>query len=524
MPSAVKYLLATVLGACLIPATPGLTGVPDASRLRASLERLKTHGRLYAPASVARFYETRGFALAWESNRVQQLLDSIRATETHGLDPRDYHAADLAGDTLAEEHRDILATDAYLTLANHLVSGKLHPISVEPTWIPKARADDPVERLTAALDTDAVTSSLEALAPTHPDYRLLRAELERYRAITRVGEWRSIDSGELLRRGTRGPRVRQLRTRLLASGDLERTEDQASDLFDAALERAVERFQRRANLEPDGMVGSMTLRQLNRSAQDRLDQLRVNLERWRWLPDDLGAKHIRVNIADYRLEAHDGGAPPRVHPVVVGRTYRQTPVFSSRMTYVVLNPWWGTPPALAREDKLRAFQQDPTSVTRLGFEVFDDRGRRLDPRTIDWRSLDAESFSYRLRQRPGPDNALGRMKFMFPNQHDVYVHDTPSYELFSRTRRDFSSGCIRVKDSMDLMVWVLAANPDWSRERVQSVIERGKETQVGLREPIPVHLLYFTAVVDEATGDVRFIDDVYERDATVLRTLSRFPI
>jgi murein L,D-transpeptidase YcbB/YkuD len=264
----------------------------------------------------------------------------------------------------------------------------------------------------------------------------------------------------------------------------------------------------------------VTLRELNKGPAERIAQIRANLERWRWLPEDLGGRHIRVSIADFRLEARRNGKVERSHDVIVGRAYRKTPVFSADMSYIVLNPWWDTPDSLARQDKLPLFKKDPTSIFRMGFQVLDRAGKSVDIRSINWGEYTRGHFPFRIRQRPGPENALGQVKLMFPNRHNVYLHDTPSRELFARSNRAFSSGCVRVADALGLTEWVLQETPEWSRERMDAVLAGGRETRVNLAAGIPVHILYFTAVA-ESDGTLRLINDLYQRDARLIAALNR---
>lgn len=314
-----------------------------------------------------------------------------------------------------------------------------------------------------------------------------------------------------------------MRARLAATDEaIGATIAQDAELYDETLAESVRVFQRRASLDPDGVIGERTLRQLNVSTAERVAQLEANLERWRWLPDDLGRRHIRVNIADFSLEARADGVVERRHDVIVGRLYRRTPVFSASMSYVVVNPWWETPHSLAVRDKLPAFQRDPATVTHLGFQVVSREGAVVDPATIDWTSLSASNFPYRIRQSPGPMNALGEVKLMFPNRHNVYLHDTPTRDLFAQTRRDFSSGCVRVRDPLALTAWALAETPGWTPERVTALAAGSTETPVTLARAVPVHILYWTAVMDDATG-VRFVDDLYNRDGRLLAALSEAP-
>ncbi len=481
--------------------------------------------RLRAQATVERFYEIRNGALAWTGSAnaaaYRKLVDAIQAAQLHGLDPADYHLAELKNATPSkgDANLDRTATDAYLTLAAHLLSGRLDPVSIEPDWTAARRGRDLAAYLESSLGHGAIADSLEALAPTQRGYRDLRRALAQYREIAQRGGWPSIDGGATIRVGDSGPRVVQLRKRLAATGDLD---DQGTypDLFDEGLAEAVRRFQQRANLQPDGVVGAKTLAQLNKSVDERIAQIRANMERWRWLPDDLGQRHIRVNIADFRLEAHADGKVERTHEIIVGRLYRKTPIFSGTMTYLVLNPWWETPPNLAAKDKLPAFRKDPQSVKTLGFQVINRSGELVDPQTIDWNTVPATNFPYRIRQAPGPENALGDVKFMFPNRHNVYLHDTPTRGLFAQTRRDFSSGCVRVQNPLDLAAWVLSDTPDWADEKIHSVAAGNTETRVTLKTAIPVHILYWTVVSDDTTT-VRFVDDIYQRDQALIAALDR---
>ena len=490
---------------------------------------LGDHGRtLLDPASVRRFYQRRDYQPAWTGPGCQAamsaLIDVIGAADQHGLRPADYHLHGLVASDRCAASRELLATDAWLALAAHLHAGRVDPVTVEPDWTATRPDIDAVVLLEHALATDNVNGVLETLAPTLPFYADLRRDLLRFRDYAQRGNWAGIESGSTLRLGDEGPRVRQLRARLALSGLIQppTADDPAEDRFDETLETALRAFQRRANLEPDGIAGPRTLDQLNRRAADRIAQIRANLERMRWLPADLGHRHIRVNIADFRLEAWADGRVERVHQVIVGQLYRRTPSFSGTMTHLVLNPWWETPQSLAGRDKLPQFRRNPGDVQRLGFQVLDRSGTPVDATTIDWTAVPASGFPYRLRQRPGPQNALGRVKFMFPNAHNVYLHDTPGQTLFGRVRRDFSSGCIRVEHALDLAEWVLMNTPGWSRERIDAAAVGTSDIAVPLREHLPVHLLYLTAVSDGA-GGVRLIDDIYGRDPPLSTALEQPP-
>ena len=433
------------------------------------------------------------------------LIAALRSTADHGLNPADYHL-ELIERNGTEGEMALYAVDAWMSAASHIAFGKLSPTSVEPDWTAKGRQADLVAHFRDALANGTLADSLDSLAPQHAAYQGLKAELATRRALVASAP-APIPAGETLKPGMSGPRVSALQARL----GLE-----ATGTFDEALETRVMEFQNLNGLDDDGVVGPATLRVLNRSEQAAVDQLRVNLERWRWLPDDLGPKHVRVNIADFSVQAWKDGRIDRVHNGIVGKRYRATPVFSDQIEYAVLNPWWETPASLARRDKLPQFKRDPGAVNRLGFQVLKD-GQVVDASTIDWNSIPAGTMPYRLRQKPGAVNALGQVKIMFPNTHNVYLHDTPDRGLFAQRQRAFSSGCIRTQDPLDLTAWLMDGS-DWTRERIQQVVDTGRETRIDLPNPVPVHVLYMTAVTDAA--GVRLVDDIYERDAAVLAGLN----
>jgi murein L,D-transpeptidase YcbB/YkuD len=243
-------------------------------------------------------------------------------------------------------------------------------------------------------------------------------------------------------------------------------------------------------------------------------QIAANLERLRWQPARPDGRLLRVNIPDFSLEAWNDGQVERRHRLVVGRQSRPTPVFSAQLAYFILNPWWEVPHSLAVRDELPAFRRDPDMVQRLGFQVLDREGNLVDPAGIDWTAVPANAFPYRLRQAPGPQNALGRVKFIFPNPHNTYLHDTPARQLFEENRRAYSSGCMRVDQPIELTYWVAGGLPDWTPERIDAAVESRAETRIDLAEPVPVEIVYWTVVPDGIHG-VRFLDDLYSRDGII---------
>jgi len=493
-------------------------------------QRTPAGNHILAEQSLRRFYLQRSFQPAWSDNgslttALTELLASIDAASIQGLDPADYHQAALAqlampplGPGQATD-LELLATDAYLLLASHYLGGRVNPEQLDPEWRADRRELDLVKHLEQALASDHVGASLTELLPQQPGYRLLTEQLVAYRQHL---DWPSVPAGPKLETGSTGPRVAALRARLAADGLLAGS-NAPQDTFDSTVADAVRAFQAQHGLETDGVVGSDTLAELNLSRADRARQIRVNLERWRWLPNELGRRHLRVNIADYRLEAWQDGQRQIDMKVIVGRDYRRTPVFSELMRYLVLNPRWVVPPSIAVKDKLPQFRKDPASVVAKGFEIYQGWGsdeRRIDPASIDWRAVNGRSFPYRLVQRPGPQNALGQIKFMLPNKFDVYLHDTPDRQLFARNQRNFSSGCIRLQRPLDLAVWVLSETPPWNRAQIDRELASGVEQTVRLKTPIPVHIQYWTAWVDDA-DQLQLRRDLYGRDKALAAALDQ---
>jgi murein L,D-transpeptidase YcbB/YkuD len=292
-------------------------------------------------------------------------------------------------------------------------------------------------------------------------------------------------------------------------------------MFDERMEAEVKAFQATRGLEPDGVVGPATLEALNTTAEQRIRRIGVNLERWRWLPENLGDRYVLVNVADFKLEVIEQDRKVLEMKIIVGKSYRRSPVFSDRISYLVLNPRWHVPRNIAVKDKLPLIKKDPTYLAENRMKVFAGWGaetRELNPAQIDWSSVSAKNFPYRFRQEPGPRNALGQIKFMFPNRFNVYLHDTPSRELFDKNVRNFSSGCIRIQKPLDLAEYLLRGDPSWSRDKIQEELAKKRERTIKLPTPVPVHLLYWTAFVDD-NKVLQFRNDIYGRDERLAKAL-----
>ncbi|NNE58198.1 MAG: L,D-transpeptidase family protein [Hellea sp.] len=446
------------------------------------------------------------------------LISAIESVRAHGLNPEHYHLTRLKDDRLSETERQQLAIDGWLSASAHIAYGKLDAVSIEPDWTAGKRELNLPAAFQDALTTGEFQKTLDNIAPKHASYQALKSELARLLELEKT-PITQIEPGEVLKLKMRGPRVSALQTRLSELEFL--TPEQISGEFDETTKEAVKRFQDYSELDADGVAGAGTLNALNRDLGVQIEQVRANLERWRWLPDNLGERHLRTNIAGFTTQIFEQGEPVRTHLVIIGKTYRKTPVFSDKVEYIVFNPWWETPYSIATRDKLPVFKKDPGAAERSGFEVVDRNGQVIPASSVDWNSLSASNFPYRLRQRPGDQNALGQVKIMFPNQHNVYMHDTPTRGLFSQRQRAFSSGCVRTQNPIDLSEWLLSETPSWNRARIDSALATKKETRADLARPVPVHILYMTVVKEE--NGVRYLDDIYARDGKVIAGLDETP-
>ncbi len=476
--------------------------------------------RIHARNALTRFYRERLYAPAWIRDAapqpaVRELVGILERAPEHGLRPADYHlpailalledAQRKPADPGLASDLELLLSDGALLYATHLLAGRVNPVTIDAEWHAEMRGGDIVAIVSRGLGEGRLAATLAGLAPAAPGYRRLQAALAHWSALPPEGA-DAIAGGELLRRGMSGARVAQLRRRLLnASGDE----------FDRPLEDAVKAFQRGQGLEDDGLVGPATLVLLNRRPRDVVALLQANLERWRWLPENLGERHILVNIADFQLVAREAYRPVLRMKVIVGRDYRKTPVFTAPISYLVLNPYWEVPTKIAQQDLLPKFIADPAYFETMGFELFRGWGAEqqpLNPAEVNWARHRSGAFPYRLRQKPGPRNALGRVKFMLPNPYSVYLHDTASPELFQRSVRTFSSGCIRLERPRELLDWLTGASVPWPE--AATPVDR----TVRLARSVPVHMQYWTAWVEE-DGTLQLRPDVYGRDGPLLAAL-----
>ncbi|MFZ5759420.1 MAG: L,D-transpeptidase family protein [Thermodesulfobacteriota bacterium] len=491
---------------------------------------------VYDRDALRDFYQARHFLPAWSINSKigkasRDLVDTIRQSDSHGLVPEHYHllAIETMLATLADAPSieqlaslDLLLTDAFLVLGSHFFKGRINPATIDPEWQVRRDNGDLPQILRLALANGNVKNALEELLPKNQIYAGLRWALARYRQIAAAGEWPSIPAGPKLVSGDNGPRVAALRRRLAAEDE---TITPEGDIFDGGLAAAVRGFQTRHGLDPDAVVGRNTLAALNIGVTERLHQIELNLERWRWMPRELGGRHIIVNIAGFELTLVENDKPVLPMRVVVGKPYRRTPVFSGTISTIVLNPTWEVPASIAAQDLLPKIKKDPGFLAENGYRLFrgwDSGSEEVNPATVNWRAVRDNTFPYRLRQEPGPLNALGRVKFLFPNPHDVYLHDTPSRALFSKDMRTFSSGCIRLEKPQELALHLLRGTPLADRAALDAALATGKTQTIRLSEKVQVHLLYWTAWAGD-DDTVHFRGDIYGRDQLLAQAMRQPP-
>jgi murein L,D-transpeptidase YcbB/YkuD len=495
------------------------------------------------PSGVIRFYQIRKYEPAWTREGyplpvAETLTHVIKTADAEGLQPGNYHLDRIETalaeirqilirnerpDTASIINLEFLLSDAYLVYAAHLLNGRVNPETLhDDEWTIYPSRFNLARHLSKALEGDDIEGSLRRLLPAQQGYGRLKTALVVNRAIAEGGGWPAIPGDGRLEKGMKSDRVPALRSRLKVTGDMPATADSANDLFDEAVEEAVKRFQLRHGLYDDGIVGPRTLRALNVPVEKRIRQIEINLERWRWLPQNLGNPYIMVNIAGYGLEVIENESPALTMKIVVGTAYQKTPVFSGKMTYVEMNPYWNVPHSIATEETLEKIQKNPDFFAKENMKAFKagQNGEEVNPDSIDWSALSKNNFPYRLRQEPGPRNPLGRIKFMFPNPHSVYLHDTSDPQLFRKERRGFSHGCIRIEKPMDMAEFVMRGSQEWSREKVAAVLKTKETTVAYLPKPIPVHILYFTAW-GNGDGTVHFLEDIYHRDERLEKALQQ---
>ena len=467
---------------------------------------------------VRRFYKTVGYRLIWidgdtASRRYHQLRQRLSSADDHGLPASLYtlpldQTRDDAIDAAQAPALDVRATAVFFRYFLHLTSGRLDPRALQSLWTLKPEKPDLVAALVDAVTHDNLPEVMDRLQPPHAEYRELQKALIRYRAIAAKGGWPALPSTLRLKPGDHSTVMPALRKRLALEGDLDaQLEGNTATTYDDHVVQAVKRFEERHRLKPDGIIDTEALRAMNTPVEQRIRTIELNLERWRWLPDRLPSRYLVVNVPDFRLEIVENEQAVFGMRVVVGAPDNKTPIFADEMTHVIFSPYWNVPPNIAREETIPRAVIDPGFLVRNNMEVVSPSGQVVDAHAVDW----SNPAGLRIRQRPGSGNALGGVKFMFPNNFDVYLHDTNANALFDRMERGLSHGCVRVEEPERLAQYVLRDQPEWNTESIRAAMASGREQHVKLKSPLPVYILYKTAWVHD--GGVRFLKDIYGYDA-----------
>jgi L,D-transpeptidase YcbB len=505
---------------------------------------------------IYQFYGDREYRLAWfkDTDLVPQsdkLLSTINDAAKEGLDPKEYKVVEI--DEMIERYKqmgrkdsarlelqqqiDIALTGTYFNYASDFYRGRINPGSVKQVqWgvrNNKIKLDKALQTILKERDSTYPYYEFEAL---HKGYADLRDALDKYREIEAKGGWPKVELGnrKSLQKGDTAAAVVQLRRRMNPAAQIDPNNPEMRK-FDDKLEAEVKKFQALHGIVEDGQVGGNTLRMMNVSVEDRIQQIMMNMERWRWIPKrmvpkSLDQKYIWVNIPEYKMYVYeDPSNSPEADReykqvmemnVIVGKTLNSTPIFSDRLEYVVLAPYWNVPNSIVEKEIAPGILRDPGYLDRQNMEIVtkERNPKPISPSSIDWSSVTEKNFPYMVRQKPGPKNSLGTMKFLFPNEHAVYLHDTPTGSLFSQTQRGFSHGCVRLQRPMDLALYVLKDMPEWNERSIKETINGGEEQWITLPKHIQVYLVYFTSWVDK-DGNVHFRDDIYGHDKSLEKEL-----
>lgn len=518
-----RGFVARIAAALVVSAGLTVATVPAAQSQVTAFKMAIAEGAAFHP-DVAEFYRTRGYEPVWLSPdagpRRSALLSALQNAEFHGL-PVDRYNADklIAMFRDAKTPRQIGAVEAeatrmFLQYAHDLESGVLNPQDIDDGFKRKPKRRDPVKVFEEFVNASP-TEYLRSLTPRSKEYVRLLKERVHLAQIIEKGGWGPTVQGGKLQPGDTGAQVVALRNRLVAMGYLDRT---ASGRYDAAMQKAVQDFQLDHGIKDDGIAGAATIKEINVGPERRIEQIMVAMERERWLGADRGDRHVLVNLTDFHARIIEDGEVAFVTRSVVGKNVsdRRTPEFSDVMEHMVINPTWNVPRSIAVKEYLPMLQANPGAVSHLN--LIDGRGRVVSRANMDFTKFNARNFPFDIKQPPSNSNALGLVKFMFPNRYNIYLHDTPAKSLFSQQVRAYSHGCIRLHQPFDFAYELLSKQVDNPVEYFQSILKTRKETQVNLEQPLPVHIIYRTAFTNPK-GGMQYRDDVYGRDARILDAL-----
>jgi murein L,D-transpeptidase YcbB/YkuD len=483
------------------------------------------------PAGLRNVYARSNYQTLWATEkgltaRGQKVLALIEAAGEQGLSPERYAVSTIH--SVAAMPRSNVDTTTQITLSLDLLmsnavlqyASDMHGGVARHQWNTgeekPSDADETAHLIQAASTLDSATY-LQSLAPASPEYSALKRALKQYQALSAAGGWPQFAEGKTIKAGMSDARLPIIRQILVANGDMAATQTLEPTLYDAAMQAGIKHFQQRHGIEADGIIGSSTQAALNVPASDRVEQIALTLERMRWMPNNLGSRYVLVNIPGYSLKAVSGSAQLTM-PVIVGANSTKTPMFSKEITNVVINPSWGVPAKIAVNELLPKVRKNPSYLNNAGYTVIARDGGEIDPSVVDWNSIDKSNFSYSFRQNPGSGNALGKVKFTIPDSDNIYLHDTARPELFSRSDRNLSHGCVRLSDPEALTNFVLTGE-GWDSKKIDTAYNSSASRTVAIT-PMPVHLVYWTSWVDD-TGQIHFGRDVYGMDKPLLAAMNK---
>lgn len=468
------------------------------------------------------FYRNNLFKTVWtEKEDREALISQIKSSEDEGLNPEEYNFTSLETQEKAKTklthnevvNFDILLTESFQKLSRHLYNGKLNPKQLYTNWEVGDKKIKPIDVLQEAIRNHDIKRALDTLKPTHTAYQLLKKSLQKINEMP-ADNFDSVTVVDKIEPGHKSATIKAVKKRLIYWGDYTKQDSSLTNTYDKETVAAVKRFQERHGLLADGVIGKRTANAMNFTKDQRAQQIIANMERWRWFPRNFGKDHVLINIPDFKLLVMNGNDTVMIHKIVVGKEKRQTPVLSSHFSNLVLNPTWTVPPTIIKEDlgPTAAGNRDYFAATRI--TIYDSKGKEVDPGS--WNA--AKPNNYRYVQKPGSDNSLGLVKFNFPNGHLVYLHDTNHKELFELNGRALSSGCIRVEKPFDLAYYILETDENiMNQKRVEKILASGKTSGIPIKKTILIHILYWTAWMNE--NGFQFRNDIYNLDSDLYQKL-----
>lgn len=495
---------------------------------------------LSSPIVLSQYYKKNDYTSVWLGKNgllhiTDSLISKIKESVFDGLNPYDYHLSEIERlNTYLRTYKgqnddpnfissctdfEMLMSDAFFTYASHQYVGKTRSNKYNKEWKIHLKSVSLIDSLKIGSDEKKIKKILNHFSCIHPSYQKLKVVLKNYIEVKNKGGWILLPAGIKLKVGDKNSNVVLLRRRLCALQEKGNVED---SIFDNSLEKLVKTTQSNYGLEVNGIIDSYVIKALNVSIEERISQIKLNMERWRWLPHHMPQLYVMVNTAGFVLDLTDNNKSVLSMKIIAGTTTHHTPIFSADMTYIVLNPWWDIPASIARNEIIPKTKRNPSYLKQENIKVYKSRkegGYEVSARSINWKAVNAKTASYRFRQTPGPWNALGQIKFIFPNPYNIYLHDTPGKHLFSKTVRTFSHGCIRIEKPLDLATYLLRNDPNWTREKLTSAINLKKEKKIVLDDPVKVYVYYYTSWVDEEDNPC-FRWDIYGFDRELKMILS----